>query len=147
MTIAGQIAINTRMIRRTVKLTCGMRSQTGRRLTAMVWPSAGLAPCVIICPISETPGARSETRPSPRTLRTGAALLAATWLQLVNECLRDYTAVWSFFAIQIRVSPGGSHSMWPSTSGSYRSYSTTREDPVAGLGPDKGYVFARPHFI
>src|ERR1700730_7007006 len=40
-----------------------------------------------------------------------------------------------FFVIQIRVYPGGSHSMRPSTSGSYRSYSTTREVPVAGLGP------------
>src|ERR1700730_3095250 len=48
-----------------------------------------------------------------------------------------------FFVIQIRVSPGGSHSMRPSTSGSYRSYSTTREDPVAGLGPANHVFFGR----
>src|SRR5712672_3595711 len=51
-----------------------------------------------------------------------------------------------FFVIQIRVSPGGSHSMRPSTSGSYRSYSTTREDPwpgLARLGPATHVFFGR----
>ena len=38
-----------------------------------------------------------------------------------------------FFVIQIRVYPGGSHSMRPSTSGSYRSYSTSERTPWRGL--------------
>src|SRR3954471_4038513 len=57
MIIAGQTAIRTSIIRRTVKLMCGTRSHAGRRLTAIVWPSAGLAPCVIILPYLRKPRA------------------------------------------------------------------------------------------